>query len=128
MATSQVENETSLKETLGEILSVIARRRWWVLCTSCLVAVATLLVVRKLPDRYESEAVLARHQPVSQGYALGAPTMLTNDEAVESIKRELLSRPRLIAIAKTIRPVRQGADEGGNRGEHCPGDAEGHLH
>jgi polysaccharide chain length determinant protein (PEP-CTERM system associated) len=100
MATSQVENETSLKETCSDMLDVFARRRWWVLCTSCVVALATLLVVRQLPDRYASEAVLARHQPVSQGYALGAPTILTNDEAVETIKREVLSRPRLIAIVK----------------------------
>ena len=100
MATNQVENETSLKETFGEIRHAIVRRRWWVLCTSCVVALATLLVVRQLPDRYASEAVLARHQKVSQGYALGAATMLTNDEAVETIKREVLSRPRLIAIIK----------------------------
>jgi polysaccharide chain length determinant protein (PEP-CTERM system associated) len=100
MATSQVENETSLKETFSEILKVVARRRWWVLCTTCAVALATLLVVRRLPDRYLSEAILVRHQPVSQGYALDGLTMLTNDEAVETIKQEVLSRPRLLAIVK----------------------------
>lgn len=100
MAASQVENGTNLKETLSEVLSVVVRRRWWILCLGCIGALATLYVVRHLPDRYASEAILARHQPVSQGYALGEGTMLTNDEAVEIIKREVLSRPRLLAIIK----------------------------
>lgn len=98
MAVSEAENQTSLKETFQDAFTVVARRRWWVLCTSCGIALATLLVVRQFPDRYVSEAILARHQLISQGYTLGTTMMLTNEEALEEIKREVLSRPRLLAI------------------------------
>lgn len=98
MTVSQEEKQASPKEIVREVYSIVARRRWLILCTSCFVALASLAAIQVLPVRYASDAVLVRHQPVSPGYALGGNAMLSNDEAMDTSTREVLSQSKLLAI------------------------------
>lgn len=98
MSVSQEEKQASPKEIVREVYSIIARRRWLILCTSCFVALASLVAIQVLPVRYASDAILVRHQPVSPGYALGGNAMLSDDEAMDASTREVLSQAKLLAI------------------------------
>lgn len=92
------EAETNLGERIEQGLRLVARRRWWFLGTACGVAIATVVVVSLLPERYQSEASLEIvQQLVSQRYVQAAETTTAND-VVEAMKREILSRTRLLAI------------------------------
>jgi polysaccharide biosynthesis transport protein len=92
------EAEADLNETLRRGLGLVVRRRWWIIGPSCLVVVATVFVLRLLPNRYQSEASLEIvQQLVSQRYVQAADTATAND-VVQVMKREVLSRTRLLGI------------------------------
>ncbi len=92
------ENEGNLGETIEQVHGLIIRRRWWILGTACIIALATAGFVSRLPDRYTSEATLVvRQQQVSQHYV--EPTNTTTaSEALKSLMQEVLSRSRLLGI------------------------------
>jgi polysaccharide chain length determinant protein (PEP-CTERM system associated) len=78
---------------------VILRRRAWLLLLPCAVfAAATALVARRLPDRYQSDAVvLVVPQQVAQ--ALVRSTVTTRlDSRLQAISQQILSRARLERI------------------------------
>jgi len=92
------EQEANLNETIGNLLGVLSRGRWWILLTGALVTVATVVVVYKLPNKYSSEATLEIVQPqVSPSYV--QPTSLASaEDSVKAMSRVVLSRSRLVPI------------------------------
>jgi polysaccharide chain length determinant protein (PEP-CTERM system associated) len=86
------------KYTPEDILHVLRRRVWFVLVPFAVVAAATAVVVRLLPDRYTSKAVvLVVPQQVPTDYV--KPTVSTRlDEQLQTITQQILSRTRLEQI------------------------------
>jgi polysaccharide chain length determinant protein (PEP-CTERM system associated) len=84
--------------TPEDILQILRRRVWFVLVPFAVVAAATAVVVRKLPDRYTSQAlVLVVPQQVPTDYV--KPTVSTRlDEQLQTITQQILSRTRLEQI------------------------------
>ncbi len=91
------EDEADLNETIGHVLNLVIRRRWWILLPACTISLGTIGVLLHLPNRYSSEATLVMQQQVSQRYVLPATTM-TNAEAVLAVTREVLSRSKLLDV------------------------------
>jgi uncharacterized protein involved in exopolysaccharide biosynthesis len=81
-----------------DILQILRRRTWFVLVPFAVVSAATAVVVRKLPDRYTSKAVvLVVPQQVPTDYV--KPTVSTRlDEQLQTITQQILSRTRLEQI------------------------------
>ena len=52
------EPEVNINETMSRITGVLSRRRWWIALTATAVALATILVSLKLPNKYLSDATL----------------------------------------------------------------------
>jgi len=92
------ESESSLSEFLAQVLGLLSRHRWWILTPAFIVPLVAIAVVVYLPDEYTSEATLVVvQQQVSLKYV--DPTNTKSPaEAVNSMTREVLSRPRLLAI------------------------------
>ena len=92
------EQESSLNETLGRILRVLMRRRWWIVIPACVVPVATVAVVSKIPNRYTSNATLVVvQQQVPQRYVVPNDTT-EMAAALQAMQQEVLSRPQLERI------------------------------
>ena len=92
--------ETNLSETLLRARQIVVRRRWWILVPACCVALATIAIVRILPNRYTSEAtLLVVQQQVPQRYVVPNSTTDISSE-LQAMKQEILSRPRLNDIIR----------------------------
>src|SRR5260370_4457594 len=92
------EAEGDLNKSIDWVVSLITRRRWWIMLSTCASALATATVLSQLPNRYTSEATMLAVQPqVSERY--GIP-MATTDTAtaVQAMMQDALSRARLIRI------------------------------
>jgi polysaccharide chain length determinant protein (PEP-CTERM system associated) len=94
----EAEAEANLNETLDRIVSLVTRRRRWILLTACATALATAGVLWQLPNRYTSEATLLVVQPqVPERYV--TPTTTTDTgKALQTMMQEVLSRARLLGI------------------------------
>lgn len=92
---------TSSQQLKPEELLGIARRRAWLLILPCfLLAAATAVIARKLPDRYSAEAVvLVVPQQVSQGLVRSTVTTRL-DTRLQAISQQILSRSRLERIVE----------------------------
>jgi len=92
------EEEPSLNETIDRFIQVGLRRRWWLILPACLTALATIVVLFQLPNQYTSSATLiVMDQQVPERYVV--PNSQTDlDAELEAMKREVLSRSRLLAI------------------------------
>lgn len=85
-------------ETLDQLLEVATRRRWWVIFPAFVVAMATCLGSRLLPNRYRSEAIiLVERQLVPQPYAIPKSTSDMR-EALQGRTEVILTRTRLLQI------------------------------
>ncbi len=92
------ERESTPDDLIGPLLGMVARHRWWIFGPAFLVPLVAIAVVMYLPDQYTSEATLVVvQQQVSQRYVDPTNTISPAD-AVNSMTREVLSRPRLLAI------------------------------
>ncbi len=92
------DTESDLNKTIDRLVSLIIRRRWWVLLTACGTALATIFVLARLPNHYSSEAILVVVQPqVSKEYVAPFSTTDTAD-MIAALTREVLSRTRLVGI------------------------------
>ncbi len=91
------EQEASLSESIGRVLQLAIRHRWWILSAVCATTLGTIAVLLQLPNRYTSEASLIVQQQVLQRYVLPS-TVAGNLEIVEAIARQVLSRAHLIEI------------------------------
>lgn len=94
--------ESSISDTAGKIFSIVVRRRWWIIPPTCLLAIASALVLPKIPSVYTSDATLTVAQPkVAAVYV----TPLANGNAADMIRaltREIISRPRLLQIVDEL--------------------------
>ncbi len=92
------EAEVNLNKTVGQVLRIIAKRRWWITLPTVVTTFATLFVLTLVPNRYSSEAtLLVVQQQVPERYVL--PTTTTNiREALQATTEEVLSRTRLQGI------------------------------
>jgi polysaccharide biosynthesis transport protein len=99
---SMDEPESGLLEFAEQGLALLLRRRWWVILTFGIVSVGGYFALQVIPVEYESEATIVRYQPVSQGYVFAANPVITNSEVVEATAREVVSRPKLVAIIKEL--------------------------
>ncbi|MBZ5625332.1 MAG: hypothetical protein LAQ69_42525 [Acidobacteriia bacterium] len=92
------EQESSLNETLGQLVSILTRRRWWVLLPFCGITLATIAVLWLLPNRYTSAAtLLVVQQQVPQRYVV--PNSTTDiSSALQAMKQEVLSRTQLLKM------------------------------
>ena len=74
------------------------RRRWWIVIPACVVPVATVAVVSKIPNRYTSNATLVVvQQQVPQRYVVPNDTT-EMAAALQAMQQEVLSRPQLERI------------------------------
>ena len=94
----ELEEESNLSETLTNLLGILIRRRWLIILTACNIALATILVLWMLPNRYTSEATLVVvAQQVPQRYVV--PNSTTDLESqLQAMKQEVLSRTRLLRM------------------------------
>jgi len=81
-----------------DFLEAAWRRRWIIMVPLVVISAITMLVVRQLPDRYESSAtLLIVPQRVPEAYV--RPTVTTRlDERLMALSQDILSRTRLESI------------------------------
>src|SRR5258708_343063 len=92
------EEESNLGETLGRLLSLLIRRRWWILLTACGITLANTVFLSTQPNRYTSEAtLLVVAQQVPQRYVVSNSTADLNSQ-LQAMKQEVLSRTRLLRM------------------------------
>jgi polysaccharide chain length determinant protein (PEP-CTERM system associated) len=83
---------------IEDIVAVLKRRRWVILAPFVLVSLATLAVVRVLPNKYRAETViLVVPQRVPESYVRSTVTAPIEDR-LRSISEQILSRSRLEQI------------------------------
>jgi len=81
-----------------DFLEAAWRRRWIIVVPLVVVSAITMLIVRRLPDRYESSATLMiTPQRVPEAYAHSAITTRV-DERLMALSQDILSRNRLEGI------------------------------
>jgi protein tyrosine kinase modulator len=100
IAMPEEEIESNPGETLGRILGVLVRRRWSIMIPTCVIALSTVAVLSKIPNRYTSNATLVVvQQQVPQRYVVPNDT---TDMAValQAMQQEVLSRPQLERIIR----------------------------
>jgi polysaccharide chain length determinant protein (PEP-CTERM system associated) len=94
----QAENEGDLRETAAWVLGAALRRRWWIFLPACALALLSAAALPRLAKSYTSEAIIVVvQQQVSPVYVPPA-TLVSPSDAVRSLAREVLSRPRLLQI------------------------------
>ena len=94
------EQESNLNETLERVLRILVRRRWWIVFPACLVPIATVAVLSKIPNRYTSNATLVVvQQQVPQRYVVPNDTA-DMTVALQAMQQEVLSRPQLERIIR----------------------------
>jgi polysaccharide chain length determinant protein (PEP-CTERM system associated) len=92
------EQDESLDVILNKLLSVVIRRRWWVLLPASVIALGACLTSLLLPNRYESEAtILVERQQVPERYVT-ANTTIDVREVLLVMTDAILSRTRLLQI------------------------------
>ena len=98
MPVPEVEEESSIGELLARLADIVVRQRWWIVGTAATVVLGTIGVVLQLPNRYTSSATLVVvQQQIPQRYVV--PNSATDvTSALEAIKQEVLSRPRLLKM------------------------------
>ena len=92
------EAEANLNKTVGQVLGIVTRHRWWILLPAAVTIFGTFFVLSLIPSRYSSEAtLLVVQQQIPQRYVL--PTTTTDiREALQATTQEVLSRTRLLGI------------------------------
>jgi polysaccharide chain length determinant protein (PEP-CTERM system associated) len=94
------ELESNSGASLERIRQTLLRRRWWVAIPACIISLATVAVLAKVPNRYTSNATLVVvQQQVPQRY------VVLNDTtemavALQAMQQEVLSRPQLERIIR----------------------------
>jgi polysaccharide chain length determinant protein (PEP-CTERM system associated) len=84
--------------TIDDLVGILKRRFWLLILPCAVVAAATAVVTRKLPDLYRSEAViLVVPQQVPDRYVRSSVTT-PMDERLQAIAQQILSRTRLERI------------------------------
>ena len=92
------EPEVNINEAMSRITGVLSRRRWWIALTATAVALATILVSLKLPNKYLSDATLMVVQQQISTRFVEPDSTRTAADVIQSMTRDILSRPRLAGI------------------------------
>ena len=106
-----------------DLLFVLKRRFWLLIVPFALVSAGTAVFVRKLPDRYMSQAtILVVPQKVPEAY-VKAPGARIQDR-LRTIQQGILSRTRARKDHRGVQPLSQRAqerdgDHAGRRAEHA---------
>jgi polysaccharide chain length determinant protein (PEP-CTERM system associated) len=83
-----------------DVVKILRRRIWFVLVPFAVVAAATAVVARQLPDRYQSDTlILVIPQRVPESYVRSTITSRIEDR-LQSLSQQLLSRTRLERIVE----------------------------
>lgn len=92
------EANVNLNKTLGQVVGIATRHRWWIILPTVLTVFGSLAALSLIPSRYTSEAtLLVVQQQVPERYVL--PTSTTNiREALQATTEEVLSRGPLLGI------------------------------
>jgi succinoglycan biosynthesis transport protein ExoP len=92
------DSSPNLNEALGNLVGIIARRRWWILLPFGCLTLATIAALSLLPNRYMSTAtLLVVQQQVPQRYVV--PNSTTDvASALQAMKQEVLSRTQLLRM------------------------------
>jgi polysaccharide chain length determinant protein (PEP-CTERM system associated) len=94
------EAEGNLSETLERVWHALTKYRWWILSPACVVTLATVGVLRVLPNRYTSEATLVVvQQRVPERYVVPNSTTPVAAE-LQAMQQEALSRNQLQEIIR----------------------------
>jgi polysaccharide chain length determinant protein (PEP-CTERM system associated) len=100
IALPEEEAEGNLGETLARVRRTVTKYRWWILLPACAVTLATVGVLRRLPNRYTSEATLVVvQQRVPERYVVPNSTTPVAAE-LQAMQQEALSRTRLQEIIR----------------------------
>ena len=96
------ETEETQSFDLAQVVDFLRRRRWWIFLTACVTTLATIGVVKLLPNRYTSEAtVLVMQQQVPERYVVSTTTTDIS-QALQGMTQEVLSRPQLLSIIDAV--------------------------
>lgn len=100
------------KYTPEDVLAIAWRRRWLLVVPFLVVVAGSALVAYKLPSRWVSKAVISIvPQSVPESYVRSTVTMGPQDR-LESIRRRILSRPRLERIIRELNLYPDRRDSG----------------
>src|SRR6476619_1876857 len=91
-------SEGDIGQFVGRIPGALTRHRWLVIATGSIVALTTIAVVLRLPNRYTSEATLfSVQQQVPERYVVSTTTADVSQD-LDTIAQEIFSRPLLLGI------------------------------
>ena len=92
------QQQGNVNETMGQLIGVVTRRRWWILLPFVCVTLASIAALSLLPNRYTSTAtLLVVQQQVPQRYVV--PNSTTDvGSALQAMKQEVLSRTQLLRM------------------------------
>ena len=98
MPEPQEEAGLNLNESITAALGFLTRRRWWIVLPFCVIALATIVLLSFLPNRYTSTAtLLVVQQQVPQRYVVpNSETDVTS--ALQAMEQEVLSRTQLLRM------------------------------
>jgi polysaccharide biosynthesis transport protein len=98
----ELESEPTLRETVQNALGLVRRQRWWILLPACVVTLATIAFVLRLPDSFTSEATLVFvQQQIPQRFVESMANTPAAD-AIQSMTLEILSSNRLLGIIDEV--------------------------
>ena len=86
------------KYTPDDVLAIVWRYKWLIVLPTVLMACATILYTRTLPDRYRSETVIMIQPPRVRPDLVRAPANVKVADRVQTITQQVMSRPRLEGI------------------------------
>jgi len=92
------ERNDDLNTMLGRLWTIMGRRRWWILSTTMMIFIGTILVSFALPMRYRSEATIFVHKDrAPERYVI--PNDTSNSMAqLDAMTSQILSSANLLGI------------------------------
>ena len=86
------------EQSIDEYISIVRRRKWWIIIPALVFPILAVGVSLKLPNRYVSQTlVLVEHQKVPDSYVTPVVTELINAR-LATMQEQILSRTRLQPI------------------------------
>jgi succinoglycan biosynthesis transport protein ExoP len=89
-----------------DYLSMVRRRKWWLIVPIALSVLVGLALVRFLPKEYRSTATLGVAAPIVSPNLVNQTTPLDNQERMRAISQQLVSLP---ILARVVREERLGS-------------------
>jgi len=94
-----------------EYLSVVRRRKWWLVVPIVTSVVVGLALVRLLPKEYRSSSTIGVTSPAVSPNILGSAIPFDNQERLRAISQQLLSLPILARVVKEEELATDGSVE-----------------